>query len=45
MLRGAVLQAQQLLNIDGYPVVRIDADGATVILDGTLLAEQYGIRL
>ena len=45
LLRGAVLQAQQLLNIDGYPVVRIDADGATVILDGTLLAEQYGIRL
>ena len=45
LLRGAVLQAQQLLNIDSYPVVRIDADGATVILDGTLLAEQYGIRL
>jgi hypothetical protein len=45
LLRGAVLQAQQLLNIDGYPVVRIDADGTTVILDGTLLAEQYGIRL
>jgi PglZ domain len=45
LLRGAVLQAQQLLNIDGYAVVRIDADGATVILDGALLAEQYGIRL
>jgi hypothetical protein len=45
LLRGAVLQAQQLLNIDGYPVIRIDADGATVILDGALLAEQYGIRL
>jgi hypothetical protein len=44
LLRGAVLQAQQLLNIDGYPVVRVDADGATVILDGTLLAEQYGIK-
>jgi hypothetical protein len=44
-LRGAVLQAQQSLNIDGYPVVRVDADGATVILDGALLAEQYGIRL
>lgn len=44
LLRGAVLQAQQLLNIDGYAVVRIDADGATVVLDGTLLAEQYGIK-
>jgi hypothetical protein len=45
LLHGAVLQAQQLLNIDGYAVLRIDADGATVILDDVLLAEQYGIRL
>jgi hypothetical protein len=44
LLRGAVLQAQQLLNIDGYAVIRIDADGATIVLDGTLLAEQYGIK-
>jgi hypothetical protein len=45
LLRGAILQAQQLLNIEGYGVLRVDADGATLILDQGLLAEQYGIRL
>jgi hypothetical protein len=45
VLRGAVTQVQQLLNIDGAAVIRIDADGATVILDGAALAEQYGVRL
>jgi hypothetical protein len=45
VLRGAIMQAQQLLNIDGAAVIRIDADGATVILDGMTLAEQYGVRL
>ena len=45
MLRGAIMQAQQLLNIDGAAVIRIDADGATVILDEAALQEQYGIRL
>ena len=45
VLRGAIMQAQQLLNIDGAAVIRIDADGATVILDGAALAEQYGVRL
>ncbi len=44
LLRGAVLHAQRLLNADGYPVLRIDADGATVILDEGLLHEQFGIR-
>jgi hypothetical protein len=28
----------------GYPVLRVDADRATVILDGVLLREQFGIR-
>jgi hypothetical protein len=42
-LRGAVLHAQRLLNVEGYPVLRIDADGATVILDEALLREQFGI--
>jgi len=44
LLRGAVLHAQRLLNADGYPVLRVDADGATVILDEGLLREQFGIR-
>jgi hypothetical protein len=42
-LRGAVLHAQKLLNVEGYPVLRVDADGATVILDEGLLREQFGI--
>jgi PglZ domain len=45
LLRGAIMHAQQLLNIDGAAVIRIDADGATVILDEAALQEQYGIRL
>ena len=44
LLRGAVLHAQRLLNVEGYPVLRVDADGATVILDEALLREQFGIR-
>jgi hypothetical protein len=42
-LRGAVLHAQRLLNVEGYAVVRVDADGATVILDEELMREQFGI--
>jgi PglZ domain len=43
LLRGAVLQVQKLLNVEGYAVLRVDADGATLILDEALLREQYGI--
>jgi hypothetical protein len=42
-LRGAILQAQQLLNVDGYAVLAHDADGVTVLLDEPLLREQFGI--
>jgi hypothetical protein len=42
-LRGAILHAQRLLNIEGYPVLRVDADGATVIVDRPLLREQFGL--
>ncbi len=45
MLRGAVLHVQRLLNVEGYPVLRIDADGVTVIPDELLLHEQFGIRI
>jgi hypothetical protein len=44
VLRGAILHVQRLLNVEGYPVVRIDADGGTVVLDDALLREQFGIR-
>jgi hypothetical protein len=43
-VRGAILHVQRLLNVEGYAVLRIDADGATVILDEHLLREQFGIR-
>jgi len=43
-LRGAILHVQRLLNVEGYPVLRIDADGVTVMLDEQLLREQFGIR-
>ena len=43
-LRGAVLHVQRLLNVEGYPVLRVDADGSTVVLDEALLREQFGIR-
>ena len=43
-LRGAVLHVQRLLNVEGYAVLRVDADGSTVILDEPLLREQFGIR-
>ena len=42
-LRGAILHAQQLLNVDGYAVLAHDADGVTVLLDEPLLREQFGI--
>ena len=43
MLRGAILHVQRLLNVEGYPVLRIDEDGVTVILDEPLLREQFGV--
>ena len=42
-LRGAVLHAQRLLNVEGYAVVSFDADGVTVVLDEALLREQFGL--
>jgi hypothetical protein len=44
-LRGAILHAQRLLNVEGYPVLRVDADGSTVVLDEPLLREQFGLSL
>ena len=43
-LRGAILHVQRLLNVEGYAVLRIDADGSTVILDEPLLREQFGVE-
>jgi len=42
-LTGALSQAQRLLNVEQYPVLSRDADGATVVLDADLLGEQFGL--
>jgi hypothetical protein len=42
-LRGSILHVQKLLNVEGYGVIRVDSDGATVLLDEPLLREQFGV--
>lgn len=42
-LRGAVATAQRLLNVEGYPVLRLDADGQSPVLDEALLREQFEV--
>jgi len=42
-VRGAVAQVQRLLNVDSYAVLRLDVDGATVVLDESLLREQFEV--
>ena len=43
-LRGAIAAAQRLLNVEGYPVLRLDADGQGPVLDEALLREQFEVR-
>jgi hypothetical protein len=43
-LRGALAHVLRLLNVEGYPVLALDPDGATVVLDEPLLREQFGVR-
>lgn len=40
---GALSQVRQLLNIEGYNVLAVDADGQTVVLDRRLLREQFEV--
>lgn len=42
-LRGAIPQVQRLLNVESYPVLRVDSDGSTTVLDVALLREQFGV--
>jgi hypothetical protein len=42
-VRGAIAAMQRLLNVEGYPVLDIDVDGATLVLDMPLLREQFGL--
>ncbi len=42
-LTGAVLHVQRLLNVEQYPVLTRDADGRGLVLDESLLREQFGL--
>jgi hypothetical protein len=42
-VRRAVISAIRLLNVEGYPVLSLDADGTTTVLDVDLLVEQFGL--
>lgn len=38
---GVLTTLRRVLNVDGYPVLDLDADGVTVLLDLSLLREQF----
>jgi hypothetical protein len=42
-LRGALTQVQQLLNVEGYAVLAVEPATGTVMLDVTLLTEQFEV--
>jgi hypothetical protein len=42
-LSGALTQVRRLLNVEQYPVLDLDPDGVTVVLDRVLLVEQFGV--
>ena len=42
--RRAIDGLQRLLNVDGYPVLRLSADEAHAELDATLLVERFGLK-
>lgn len=42
-VRGALVQVQQLLNVEGYPIVEIDSETRSVVLNLRLLREQFGV--
>lgn len=42
-LAGMLSALRRVLNVDGYPVIDVDADQVTVLLDVSLLREQFGL--
>ncbi len=42
-VRGAIAQVMQILNVEGYAVIRHDVPGRAVLLDLALLREQFGV--
>lgn len=43
-IAGTVTALRRLLQVEGYPVIEVDADGHTVKLDEALLREQFGLE-
>ncbi|HEX5543373.1 MAG TPA: BREX-2 system phosphatase PglZ [Micromonospora sp.] len=41
---GAITALRRLLQVEGYPVVTLDPDGRTVLLDKELLVEQFDLE-
>ena len=41
---GLLSRARQLFNIDGYPVVTVDTESDTVILEKQTLLVQFGLE-
>ncbi|HEX5540181.1 MAG TPA: BREX-2 system phosphatase PglZ, partial [Micromonospora sp.] len=43
-ISGTITALRRLLQVEGYPVVTLDPDGQTVLLDKELLIEQFGLE-
>jgi hypothetical protein len=43
-IHGTVTALRKLLQVEGYPVLTMDPDGETVVLDRSLLIEQFGLE-
>ncbi|MEV5820882.1 BREX-2 system phosphatase PglZ [Micromonospora haikouensis] len=43
-ISGTVTALRRLLQVEGYPVITLDADGRTVHLNRALLVEQFGLE-
>src|SRR5699024_2150357 len=42
-LRTRLVALRRVLNVEGYPVIDVDADGVTMVLDASLLQEQFDL--
>lgn len=42
-VRGALVQVQQLLNVEGYPVLEVDPETRSAVLNERLLREQFEV--
>ncbi len=41
---GSLAPLQKILNVEGYPVLGLDPDGVTWLLDTAMLRDQFGLR-